>query len=174
MMLKSLFDKSNGAVLLSSLWFQILWFFAVIGREDTLLWLISGSLITLVYCIYEEAQKLKLVIAISSVGIVIDFLNWQTGLFTFSIDAFPVWLLLLWGLFGWYAVQMSAIVNRTPRYLVLTLVSVSGGLSYFAGHRLGAVEWIFGVPLTLAVLFLEWFLLAYFVTTLLSSRWGKL
>nr|WP_274602132.1 DUF2878 domain-containing protein [Vibrio sp. S9_S30] len=173
-MRKPLFEKSNGSVFLSSVWFQMLWFVAVIGREETLFWLLTGALVTLAYCLYENAQKLRLVMAISSVGIVIDFINWQSGLFTFSIDAFPVWLLLLWVLFGWYSVQMKAIVNRTPRHIVITLVSVFGGFSYYAGQRLGAVEWVFGTPKTLSLLFLEWFLLAYFVTTLLSSRWGKL
>lgn len=167
-------SKSNVPVIASSLWFQGLWFLAVIGRENTQVWLVVASVLTLLFCFVDEVKKLRLIFAVSALGILVDHINWQTGLFTFPSVSFPVWLTLLWGLFGWYAVQMRSLVNRYPRIFVSLLVGVSGSLSYFAGYRLGAVDWELGVLLTLSILFLEWFLLGYFVTKLLSSRWGML
>lgn len=166
--------KFNATVLLSSLWFQVLWFVAVVGREEMLLWLLIGALITFAYCAYDHVKKLKPIFAISSLGVLMDMLNWSSGVFSFPSPSFPIWLILLWLVFGWYAVQMKDLVNRTPKYLVLITVSLSGGLSYFAGHKLGAVEWTLGEVLTVPILLLEWFLLAYFVTILFHSRWGKL
>ncbi|CCN82791.1 conserved hypothetical protein [Vibrio nigripulchritudo SFn27] len=167
-------SKSNVPVIASSLWFQGLWFLAVIGRENTQVWLVVASVLTLLFCFVDEVKKLRLIFAVSALGILVDYINWQIGLFTFPSVSFPVWLTLLWGLFGWYAVQMRSLVNRYPRIFVSLLVGVSGSLSYFAGYRLGAVDWELGVLLTLSILFLEWFLLGYFVTKLLSSRWGML
>ncbi|UAB69294.1 DUF2878 domain-containing protein [Vibrio sp. SCSIO 43132] len=167
-------SKSNVPVIASSLWFQGLWFLAVIGRENTQVWLVVASVLTLLFCFVDEVKKLRLIFAVSALGILVDYINWQTGLFTFPSVSFPVWLTLLWGLFGWYAVQMRSLVNRYPRTFVSLLVGGSGALSYFAGYRLGAVDWELGVLFTLSILFLEWFLLGYFVTKLLSSRWGML
>ena len=166
--------KFNAPILLSSLWFQVMWFVAVIGREGTFVWLLIGTLITLAYCAYENVKKIWLIIVLSTLGVGLDFLNGYAGLFTFPKNHFPVWLIMLWVIFGWYAVQMKDLVNRTPQRLVLLLVSLSGGLSYFAGYKVGAVAWGLGVAVSLPVLFLEWLLLAYFLTTLFRSRWGKL
>lgn len=146
-------------LLLISTWFQIVWFLAVVGREPWQLLTVSLVALTLLISVRSTHFKLARFLLLFAFGVFVDYLNLSLGLFSFESSSFPIWLGALWAIFLWYAYYLLPLLNRYPFGLVSMLCGVAGALSYFAGMKLGAVQFPIGAGATLAVLFAEWVLI---------------
>ncbi|EDP58907.1 DUF2878 domain-containing protein [Vibrio sp. AND4] len=143
-------------VFLSSTWFQLCWFAAVLGTYQWQWLTLVLTSLTLVYCWRVEAQALKCIIVIVFFGLALDTLNTLFSIFVFPTLWLPVWLVCLWVLFAWYAYQLKSILYRFPKTYVSIVGGIGGTASYFAGYKLHAVEFGFSVVTTFAILFVEW------------------
>ncbi|MBS9936791.1 DUF2878 domain-containing protein [Vibrio alginolyticus] len=143
-------------VFLASTWFQLCWFAAVLGTYQWQWVTLFLTLATLLYCLKTDASALKSIGVIATIGLVLDTLNQQFSIFMFATQWLPLWLLCLWVLFAWYAYQLKSILYRFPKTYVSIVGGIGGTASYFAGHKLQAVEFGFSTGATLAMLFVEW------------------
>ncbi|WP_459682534.1 DUF2878 domain-containing protein [Vibrio comitans] len=146
-------------LLVKSIWFQSLWFLAVIGRDSTFFLLLIAVGATLVYSLKKQQVNLVWLVALIIVGVVMDTFHGLIGLFLFPDSWIPAWLILLWVIFIWYAYQMKTVLTRFPLPIVSMIGALGAAGSYFAGLKLGAVQWTYSDGFTFVVLFAEWFLL---------------
>ncbi|RTZ15641.1 DUF2878 domain-containing protein [Vibrio aquaticus] len=146
-------------LLLISTWFQVIWLMAVIGNSE---WVyITGLLVSVTYVVTAvkgnvEWSKLAVVIV---VGVMLDYFHMAVGWFQFEPQSFPIWLVLLWAIFAWYAYFLSPILNQYPIVPVSMVGGIAGALSYVAGAKLGAVSLSLSLPVSGFILFVEWSLL---------------
>ena len=142
-------------VLLSS-WFQLVWFLAVLGREQWLMltWVFVAS--TLLISIVRSDFKVGRFFALLVVGVAVDYVNTLSGLFVFESTLFPLWLVALWAIFLWYAYYLLPVLNRYPIWVVSVMSGVAGALSYYAGVKFGAVQFPNSAATTLTILSIEW------------------
>lgn len=161
-------------------WFQLLifdvfWFVCVAGQNDYL-WL-GLAILSLQFVLSPSKLRDLCLLTLALVGMAVDALLALVGLFAF--DGFPFWLALLW--FG-FVVSLShslAWLNRLPFALLVLISSLSGGLSYFAGFKLGAVSLPFGPLVSFFCIAVIWsvllpVLLVYTqkISQLISQRTG--
>ncbi len=139
-----------------SIWFQLIWFAAVLGQESWqwLTLLLAG--LTLLYAAVTDSRGLKGIIALGITGIGLDWLNALTAVLVFKQDYIPVWLGALWLSFIWYAKQWVPYLTKYNKLVVVIFVGACGALSYWAGSRVSAVAFSFPMPWTLLLLGLEW------------------
>lgn len=142
----------------NALWFQSTWFCAVLGREPLLpatLALIGLHLLL----VPRRLSELRQLALLGGLGMAVDSGLSLLGVFRFSGDVLlPLWLVCLW-------LAFSATLGRSLAWFGARpwLAGVAGGiafpLNYFAGSRLGAVE--FGWPLwqSLLLMALIWSLM---------------
>jgi len=120
----------------------------------------------------DPLTDLKTVVAVVTVGIMVDGLLKYSGFFTFSADRFPLpfWLLTIW-------IALATTLHHSLRWFKLHLVyagifaAVGGPLAYWAGVRFGAAT--FNMPLwpSLLILSLTWACLFPVITR--TARWLK-
>ena len=102
----------------------------------------------------------RLAATLVAVGLVVDSVQAALGVFRFTEPTTPAWitppwLLAIWGLF---AITLHASLGwLAGRYwLSVVLGAVAGPAAYWAGARLGALEFRIELPAALAVLALVW------------------
>ena len=142
----------------NALWFQSTWFCTVLGREDLLF--VSLGLIGLhVFLVPQRRLEIRQLALLGGTGIAVDTGLSLIGVFQFAGGALmPGWLACLWLAFSTTPGRSLAFLGARP-----WLTALAGGLvfpfNYFAGSRLGAVE--FGWPLwqSLLIMALIWSLL---------------
>ncbi|USD64365.1 DUF2878 domain-containing protein [Vibrio sp. SCSIO 43136] len=168
-------------LLVISGWFQLMWFIAVIGRNEWQ-WLLILAISAALIATWRRVATVGWgMIAVIGVGILIDSVNVHLGVFTFPSEQpelvggrlLPAWLMTLWVCFAWYVWMVREWLLNFSISLIAVIASVGGALSYFAGFKLGAVDWPLGLVETAAILALEWFLLSLLVVTLLKSNLGR-
>jgi hypothetical protein len=136
--------------------FQVLWFLAVLGREDWQ-WLLLMTVAVLWFLLFRQrAQGVLPLLVLSLFGILVDSLNLYWGVLEFGQPRLPLWMLGLWLLFSWYLAFLGPVMNRFSPHLVLIAYMVGGSLSYFAAIRLFAATTSYSLPITLTVLACEW------------------
>ncbi|QSX34557.1 DUF2878 domain-containing protein [Shewanella avicenniae] len=144
------------ALLLSSCWFQCLWFAAVVGREAWQWLTLTMVILTLLLSIRTNAAQWRWSLAVALFGIVLDSINQAAGFFVFNSAHLPWWMMSLWLAFAWYSWWLSDLLRRYPVFISVLLGALAGMLSYLAGAYLQAVMLPFGVPLTAVILFCQW------------------
>ncbi|WP_117234378.1 DUF2878 domain-containing protein [Vibrio maerlii] len=154
-----------------SVWFQLLWFLAVLGQSHYQVWLFALVVASYVWLMTLGKHFLSQAVAFSVVGVLVDSLNQAGGLFIFPSHFIPLWLVALWFAFGWYANLMAARLSTLPHLVVIALGAMGGALSYFAGVKFGAVEW--GIPFmtTFIILMIEWALLTSLILFASKKEW---
>ena len=143
------------AVWFNAIWFQGLWFCAVLGRD----WLLPLAVVLLavhLVLVGDKRRELMRFACVGGLGIAVDAVLSGTGIYHFAGGVLiPVWLVCLW-------LGFSAALSRSLIYLSdkLLLAAVAGGLvfpvNYWAGERLGAVEFGLRLPSTLLIIALTW------------------
>ncbi|MGL6257944.1 DUF2878 domain-containing protein [Vibrio sp. WXL103] len=151
-----------------SIWFQTVWFIAVLGRESGLLVLVLG--LALGGWLISRAYQLRLegVLLFMAIGLCVDSFNILIGLFVFESVWIPAWLLLLWLAFSLYAFVLLPGLNRLPKPLVVMFGGLGGCLSYLAGLKFGAVATTFNIVSFVCVLAVEWVLLLAIASYLIA------
>ncbi len=146
-------------VLINFAAFQVGWFSSVIGAAQQMPWL--GPLAFLVVLVIHLRQasrpksELGLIIACGVVGIFFDSLlvaaGWVTypsGLFSDLLE--PFWIVTMWMLFG-TTLNLSMGWMKGRPVLAAVLGAVGGPSSYYAGQKLGGIEFLEFVPAMIAL-----------------------
>ncbi|MDO8860334.1 DUF2878 domain-containing protein [Haliea sp. E1-2-M8] len=142
----------------NALWFQSTWFCTVLGRDNLLV--VSLGLIGLhLLLVARRRLEIRQLALLGGIGIAVDTGLSLVGVFQFAGGVLmPGWLGCLWLAFATTPGRSLAFLGARP-----WLTALAGGLvfpfNYFAGSRLGAVE--FGWPLwqSLLIMALIWSLL---------------
>ena len=130
--------------------FQLAWPACVIGAAQGIWW--TGLLVVGALVLWQLNRRnrhrldLRMIAVCLGLGFVLDTAWIQLGLLEFSLAwpspaVAPLWIMLLW-------VSVALVINHSMAAFKqrLVLLAIAGGLgsplSYFAGSRFGAVEWI--------------------------------
>jgi hypothetical protein len=135
------------------IWFQVFWFTAVIGQHQAVLLLVL-LLVLHFLLLPQRRQELWLIALCAPLGIMIDSLLSFLGIFEFTNlgnSLIPLWLAGLWIAFT-ATLRHGLVFFLSRPYLASVCGAIAGPLSYFAGQRLGAVE--FGLPVVSTLLLL--------------------
>ncbi|OLQ88089.1 zinc ABC transporter permease [Vibrio panuliri] len=142
-------------VIVSTL-FQLVWFLAVLGREYwqwlTLVIVVGMLLMT----VRVQGFKWWPWLLLTLTGVTLDSLNVSFGLLIFDHHWLPMWLILLWAAFCWYAYFLTQVVSQYPLWLVSIVGGLAGAASYLAGYKLGAVSLGVSLPVAIVLFFIEW------------------
>ena len=157
--------------------FQLGWFSCVLGAANGLPW--AGPLVVLaavavhLALVRRPALELKLVLAAALLGLLADSLLLATGWVAYPngewVPGFaPYWIIAMWVLF---ATTLNVSMRWLRRSMPLALIAgaVGGPLSYLAGERLGAIQFV-EPALSLAALAIAW-AIALPVLVLLACRY---
>lgn len=146
-------------LLIISIWFEVVWFCAVIGNYSLQTVTIALVAATLLFSAFKLPLNWFKCAIVFAVGLAIDYGNFALGIFEFQSDRFPVWLVALWAIFVWYTYFLYPLVSQYPLALVSVVGGIAGTLSYVAGESLGAVSFGTSVIMTTGILLIEWTLI---------------
>lgn len=128
--------------------FQIGWFACVLTASNNLAWLGSlaaaGILIIHLSRAFDFRMEIKTIVLITAMGTLWDSILMQTQFYQFSHGILiagiaPYWLIALWALFA-TTLSLSLRWLKHRKFLASALGFIAGPVSYYAGHRLGAIE----------------------------------
>lgn len=159
-------------ILLNFLLFQIGWFACVLGAAANQPEIGAGIacviLIVHIICAYDKQKELLLIAIAMLIGIAWDsLLVWQDLLGYSSgilaANTAPYWIVILWGLF---ATTLNVSLRWLRQRVLLSALfgAIAGPLAYYAGQKLGAVQFL-DTPLALLFLGIGW---AIFTPLLIS------
>ncbi len=155
----------------NAVWFQSTWFCAVLGRES-LLPLTAAMLVLHLALVRNTTRELLQLTTLAAIGIGVDACLSLAGVFRFPGGVLvPLWLCGLWLAFATTPGRSLSFLGRRPM-LAMLAGAVAIPLNYWAGQRLGAVEFGYPVPVTLAIMSLVWAVMLpvlYRLTTLIGS-----
>ena len=150
--------------------FQLGWFACVLGGNSLWLLLAGGALLAHLLWISRSLAQVRLIAVVCVLGSTVDSLLLNAGVFAFKQPGvlIPFWLVLLWALL---AITLNHCLAWTakPLWRAFLLGAIGGPLSYYAGQRLGAVQFPLGLWPTLLGLSLLWAGLFPLLST--CSRW---
>ncbi len=143
---------------LNFVWFQCIWFIAILGREQTQWPLLALLLIHLAWC-KDWKVEAKLMLLCASVGVVLDSLfTWQ-GVFKFAeptiLLPIPIWLIAIWLAFAGTLRHSLGYLLEKP-VLAALCAGISAPLSYLAGMRLDAVDFGLNPLTTISLIAVAW------------------
>lgn len=130
--------------------FQVAWPACVIGAAFELAWtgwLVVGALAAWQLQASRRHRLDGRIIAVClAVGLTLDTAWIRLGLLEYSMpwpspDYAPAWIMLLWLVLA-LVINHSMAVFKQRLALIAVLGAVGSPMSYFAGSRLGAVEWL--------------------------------
>ncbi len=128
--------------------FQAVWLASVVGAANGIAWL--GAVLLIPFAIWQlrvskdPAYDRRAIVLLCLAGVLVDSAYPLAGALGYaspwpSARLAPAWLVLMW-------VNLALTLNHSlawlrGRYLLAAIFGgAGGGLSYFAGYRLGAVE----------------------------------
>lgn len=130
--------------------FQLGWFAVVLGAANAAAWLgllVVGLVIALHLVLAEQPGKeSRLIVLAMLMGLVFDSLLVNSGWLRYASPGpiaglAPYWILAMWALFATTLNVSMGWLKGKPGLAVL-LGAVFGPLSYMAGQRLGALEFV--------------------------------
>lgn len=143
------------ALWFNAVWFQSTWFCTVLGRDAFLP--LAMVLIALHLVLVRDVWRELLVLStIAAIGIATDAVLSYAGLFHFSGDVLvPLWLCCLWLAFATTLTRSLAWLGRHPSWVTIA-GALALPLNYWAGQRLGAVDFPQPLLLTLVAMSAAW------------------
>lgn len=138
--------------------FQLGWFACVFSPTQPWLLLVAlGLLAVQLFCLSSWAQDGKLLLCALLLGVSVDSLLLQLGVFDFGQPRWiiPLWLALLWPLLA-CTLKHSLAWSAQPWWRASLLGASSAPLSYYAGAQLAGVSLPYGTTPTLLGLALLW------------------
>ena len=163
------------AIWFNAIWFQSTWFLTVLGR-DSLLPVVAAMLLLHLALVRNVQRELLHLAAIACLGIATDACLSHSGVYVFANDALvPLWLCCLWLAFATTLRRSLSFLGRRP-WLAAVAGAVALPLNYWAGQKLGAVQFGYPLPLTLAVVGVVWavvFPAMYKLTALIEAAQGQ-
>lgn len=89
-------------------------------------------------------------------GLLMDSALMVSGVFVFTSDYLPIWLILLWLSFALTLPRGFSFISRWHPLAQSAIGIVAGCLGYFAGYLLGAVSYGLSITLTMLVIGVLW------------------
>lgn len=139
--------------------FQVGWFSSVIGAAKQMPWL-GPAVLVLVLAIHlrqakRPAFELGLVFACGLIGIFFESLLVMFGWVTYPSGFFndmlaPYWIVTMWMLFG-TTLNMSMGWMKGRPLLAVVFGAVGGPASYYAGMKLGGIQFLEFYPAMIAL-----------------------
>ncbi len=157
-------------MILNAVLFNIAWIGLII-LGNTFIPLVVAWLICHVYMREDSWQELEYMLIVVAMGLSIDSVLTLAGVFTFQ-QAFliiPFWLITLWFAFA-ATLQHSLQLFAKSKLAQRIVGSIMVPFSYFAGHRLGAVEFSYSTPVTLLLLSVIWLYLFPFLLGMTKNK----
>jgi hypothetical protein len=138
------------ALVLNILLFQLGWCACVLGAARGLAW--AGALTALMIVAWHVARadaprrELQLVIFVAVLGALFETLLVQSGWIRFGAGvliegAATYWMVALWALFA-TTLNVSLRSLRSRAWIAALLGAIGGPMAYYAGARLGALEFV--------------------------------
>jgi hypothetical protein len=147
--------------IINLVWYQALWFLAILGRENY-----DWALVLLI-CLHFFLSPcwradMKTMIACASVGIFADSILAVSGVYVFdpepAILPIPFWLVAIW--LGFSCTLLHSFTFFMTRPLIGTLiVSAAAPFSYLAGSRFGAVNFGYDTTTSILIIAATWLLI---------------
>lgn len=152
----------GGGTLINLALYQVGWFACVLGAARGHAWAGAGLALALVavhlYLVRDRKREAKLLLAAAGLGLALDSLQLNLGVFRYPSGTplaglAPPWIVVLW-------LQFATMLHfglrwLSRRYLLAAVLGLIGGpLSFWAGARMGAIE--FASPLAYLVLGCFW------------------
>ena len=143
--------------------FQVGWLACVITAAMAYPWLGTGFALLLLLLhlklIAQPRSELLLILVVGLLGGLWDSALLNSGVLVFASNellpyAAPHWIVALWALFA-STLNVSLDWLKARRGLAAVLGAVAGPAAYYAGHRLGGVEFT-DLPSALMILSLGW------------------
>jgi hypothetical protein len=138
------------------IWFQSIWFLAILGQESALPLLIL-LLVIHISLIPKPVIETTILVFGMGLGLIVDSAMTWAGVFRFDHTPvlIPIWLIMIWaGLSGTLRHSLGYFAGKP------LLTSLAGGLgaafSYIAGMKLGAVSFPLSIEMTFVILFVCW------------------
>jgi hypothetical protein len=151
-------SRVTDSIWFNAVWFQSIWFCTVLGRE-TLLPIALALLVLHVVLARDPLVELRQLVLVGGIGMSADAVLSLTGVFQFAGGVLvPLWLCCLWLAFAAALGRSLAWLANRP-LLAVVAGAVAFPLNYWAGQRLGAVDFGYTLALTLTVLAATWSLL---------------
>ncbi|MBK8455376.1 MAG: DUF2878 domain-containing protein [Thiofilum sp.] len=145
-------------VWLNAFIFQALWWSAVL-LGDQAVWLMLGLLILHGYVSPSRYADLA-ILPLALLGWLVEAEMVALGIIQFQSQlALPVYMLLLWIGLVWSFNHSLAWLQPLPWWGLSILGAVAGGLSYYAAHQLGVLQWGLEPWLSVIVIAIHWALL---------------
>ena len=146
------------SVLYNIVLFQVLWFTAVLGANQSLFGVVLLLALHLIWCTNRRAE-LFLLLTAAAAGIACDSIMAMAGVYVFVSGTqtlpIPWWLIGLWlGFAATLRHSMAPLMKKPVLFSVLSIVAAP--LSYLAAAKLGAVEFPLGQLTTALVVGLYW------------------
>ncbi|GLX81385.1 DUF2878 domain-containing protein [Thalassotalea eurytherma] len=149
--------------LLNNLAFNAIWFAAIFFQN---LALPFGVFFIALHCWYFNQQReIFVVIYVLLIGIFVDTLLMQLGVFIFEGQQYtiPFWLMLIWAAFG-ATINHSLAFLKKNKQLAFIVGAIFPPLSYFAGEKFGVVTFGYSTTSTTLLLAIIWAPLLYHLT----------
>jgi hypothetical protein len=147
-------------------WMQLIWFAAVLGAANKILWPVIILLGILIFSVANSKNRIKgdfqLVLVAMLLGLVLDTTWIKFGWLEYAdtnglTHLAPVWIILLWASLA-LTVNHSLAWLQSKLLLAATISAIASPLSYLAAAKLGAVKiaaenngWFFGIGASWAV-----------------------
>lgn len=145
-------------LLLVSTLFQLIWLAAIQWRDEAELAILFA---VMAICLVDRHNiRGRIFFSVLSAGLIVDSCNIRFGVLIFPSSGIPMWMFALWIAFAWYANYLLPLVSRYPAGIVAMGGGIAGGLTYYAGFRMGAVESTCVPVILFMVMFFEWVLLS--------------
>lgn len=157
-------QTSKKNILINAGLFQLLWFAAVLGSANKLMWPCLLMLVILMYWQLQTQRRsssdISLIVTALVLGFIIDSLWVAMGILEYTDKRLissiaPLWILVLWAGFA-LTINHSMSWMKVHPLLPSLLGLVSAPLSYLAGMRLGAMTYHQDVLLVSAYIGLAW------------------
>jgi hypothetical protein len=142
--------------LLNALWFQLIWFAAILYQQQAIYLMLSSLLLHFLLSPHKLVD-LKLMATVAGIGILCDGILSYSHVFIFPDQSLlPAWLGLLWLHFA-LALNYSLVwLNRFHYRIVAIIGLAAGAVNYFAAYKLGAVEFGYSVNVSLFIVAVIW------------------
>ncbi|WP_262693591.1 DUF2878 domain-containing protein [Kordiimonas aquimaris] len=147
--------------LVNIVWYQALWFTAILGQERYE-WLLALLLILHLLLVPQWRDDLKVIVTCGGIGILTDSLLAKFGLYIFDPNPAPLpipfWLMSIW--LGFAGTFLHSFTFFMTRPIIGTFViGIAAPFSYLAGVRFEAVSFGPETILAMAIIGAAWLIM---------------
>lgn len=135
--------------------FQSVWMLCVIGQHQ---YIYLAIILVALHFLLSPSPRIdaKVVAAVATLGITLDYLLMLVAVFEFPHHSFPAWLCVVWLAFALTLNHSMAWLAQCSLVVQVILGAIGGASSYIGGHFLGAVYFTYSLTLSAVILILVW------------------